>query len=647
MASLATDVKWGSSPTNYFNFSYSKQRSGTTQQYKITVECEPLTGASYFGFPIYVEITVNGKVAATKTLKSASPSQWSSALTYTTAWLDVANKTTGTTPLKIRVYSGSGSSRNTTYSYSMDIDPAASLVKATDANIESVSSVIFTRYNSAFTHTLAYKAEGQSAYTTIFTKQSGTSYAWTVPKSLYSLIPNDTEIEVTLRCQTYSGSTLMGTDTCTMTATAAKSKCAPAVSVTAVDNNANTIALTGSNKKIIKYHSDIAVEAEATQKNSAKISKVTLKCGSSTATGTSKTFTDAESVSVSATATDSRGYSTTANATGLSLIKYVKLTANTTAKRTNPTSDEITVTTKGNYFNDTFGAVNNTLTVQIAYKLQGAESFNSYADMTVEISGNTYTATTTLTGFDYTQNYDVRIRAQDQIYKYNGPLASAIYNNFVLRKGIPIFDWGENDFQFNVPVHLVANQYNKNNTCGLDAHNSDIVNLNGVYFRDDTDTEDEGIKFYRDGTNWDRLYASGGSIYFQPKCPENAIAYFLYRAGNKPYWEAGDSETVTNVFAGFVTGGRQTFYLNIPLTKPTAAGAVSVSGEVIGRGISGYVLDSYNKPINLAGGSGYTVTASKTISGIRVLISYDSEQTAGLTNNTPIAWYGTITVKFS
>ena len=457
MASLATDVTWGSSPTNYFNFSYSKQRSGTTQQYKITIECEPLTGSHYFGFPIYLEITVNGKVAATKTLKSASPSQWSSALTYTTAWLDVANKTTGTTPLKIRVYSGSGSSRNTTYSYSLDIDPAASLVKATDANIESVSSVIFTRYNSAFTHTLAYKAAGQSSYTTIFEKKNVTSYAWTIPKALYKLIPNDTEIEVTLRCQTYSGSTLMGTDTCTMTATAAKSKCAPSVSITAEDSNANSYALTGNKKKIIKYHSDIAVTATATEKNEAKISKVTLKCGSSTATGTSKTFTDAESVSVSATATDSRGYSTTANATGLTLINYVKLTANTTVKRTTSTGDEVVVTTKGNYYNGSFGAQTNTLKAQVRYKPQSQEAYadsDKYADMTITISGNTYTAKATLTGFDYQQAYDIRVRVQDKIYVYEGPLADAKYNNIKLSKGIPIFDWGENDIQFNVSARF-------------------------------------------------------------------------------------------------------------------------------------------------------------------------------------------------
>lgn len=576
MASIATDVKWGSGPEIYFNFSYSKQRSGTTQQYKITVECEPLTGSYYFGYPIYLEISVNGSVAATKTLKSASPSQWSSALTYTTGWISVANKTTGTTPIKIRVYSGSGSSRNATCSYSLAIDPAASLISATDADIESVSSVIFTSYNSAFTHSLAYKAEGQSGYTAIFTKQSYATYGWTVPKTLYSLIPKDTEIEVSLRCQTYSGSMLIGTEYCTMTATTSWSKCAPSVSVTAYDSNANTVELTGSNKKIVKYHSDIAVTATAETKNNADISKVTLVCGSDTYNGNSKTFTDAESANVGASVTDDRGYTRTASVTDLTLVNYIKLTANTTAKRAGPTSDEVTVTTKGNFFNNSFGAVNNSLTVQIAYKLQSDDAFGNYANMTVKISGNTYTATATITGLDYTQNYNVRIRAQDEIYKYGGALADPVYNNFVLRKGVPIFDWGEEDFNFNVP-----------------------------------------IKRSKDGVTINLCY------------------------------EPGDQETINTTYAGYVSGGRTEFVFQVPLSKPILASSFSLSGTLRGRGVNGYILDSYNTPVDIAGGDGYTVTATKNAGGIRVALNYDTEQTGGVANNTPVVWYGAVTITFS
>ena len=116
MATIATDVKWGSSPNIYFDFSYEKKREGSTQYYRITVSCDPITGSSYFGYPIYVQIYLDGKSKATHTLKAASPNRWTSAISHTTGWLSVS-KTSGTTALAIRIYSGSGSSRDTTYNY--------------------------------------------------------------------------------------------------------------------------------------------------------------------------------------------------------------------------------------------------------------------------------------------------------------------------------------------------------------------------------------------------------------------------------------------------------------------------------------------------------------------------------------------------
>ena len=254
MATIATDVQWGSGPKIYFDFSYEKKREGSSQYYKITVSCDPLSGDHYFGYPIYLEIKLDGTKAATKTLKSASPSQWSSAISYTTGWLEVPNKTTGTTSLAIRIYSGSGSSRNSTYNYSLDIDPAASKISATDANIESVSTISITTFSTLFTTSVSYKATGQRSYTTIWTKKPYTSYGWTVPSSLYSLIPNDREIEITLKCVTYLNDTIVEVDYCTMTATTAENKCKPAVSVIAVDVNTNTVALTGNKKKIIRNY---------------------------------------------------------------------------------------------------------------------------------------------------------------------------------------------------------------------------------------------------------------------------------------------------------------------------------------------------------------------------------------------------------
>lgn len=457
MATIASNVTWGSSPKIYFDFSYEKKREGSTQYYKITVSCDPLTGSSYFGYPIYLRIKLDGTTAATKTLKSASPSQWSSAKTYTTDWLEVPNKTTGTTSLAIRIYSGSGSSRDKTYNYSLDIDPAASKISATDANIESTSTISIKKYDAGFYTKVYYQAAGQSSKTLIFASETDTSYGWTVPSSLYSLIPNDKEIEITLSCATYSEGTLIGTETCTMTATTAASKCNPAVSVIAVDTNTNTVALTGNNKKIVKGFSDVAATVTAKAYNSASISSVSVTCGSAKKTGTSVTFSKAESATIKATATDSRGYSNSATASGLTLINYIVPTIVATISRESPTSDTVNISATGKWFNGSFGSVTNTLKVQVRYKPKNQTSYedtDEYVDMIVTTSGNTYSASVSLTGLDYTQAYSIRIRVSDAIHVYDGPLAAPVYKNTEISKGIPVFDWGEEDFNFNVPVTI-------------------------------------------------------------------------------------------------------------------------------------------------------------------------------------------------
>lgn len=331
-----------------------------------------------------------------------------------------------------------------------------SIISATDANVESTSIISVTRYNSDFTTTVSYKAAGQSGYTAIWTKQKHSSYGWKIPSSLYSLIPNEKEIDITLQCQTYSGSTLIGTKTCTLTATTSESKCKPDVSVTAVDTNTNTVALTGSNKKIIKGFSDVKVTTTATAKNSASISSVSATCGSAKKTGTSVTFSKAESATIKATANDSRGYSNSATASGLTLIDYIIPTITETISRESPTSDKVNISVKGNWFNGTFGSVVNTLKVEVRYKPKSQSAYadsDKYVEMAVDTSDNTYTATLTLSGLEYTNAYSIRIRVRDAIHVYEGPLAEPVYRNTEISKGVPVFDWGENDFRFNVPLY--------------------------------------------------------------------------------------------------------------------------------------------------------------------------------------------------
>lgn len=324
----------------------------------------------------------------------------------------------------------------------------ASTITATDSYIESTSSVIFARKNSTYTHTLEYKADGQTAYSTIFTKQDVTAYGWQVPTDLYSLIPSSRSVQVTLRCTTYTSSgTVVGSPTyCTMTASTSESKCAPEVSVTAEETDAAIIALTGSNKKLIKGYGTVQITTTATIKNSATLGSISVICGAKTGTGAVATIAAPETSTIKSTVTDSRAYTTTKTASGMSMIEYTPLTANATAARAGDTSGNVTVTCTGNFFNSTLGAVKNTLSVQVRYKLQSATEYTvAYADMTVTI-GWQYSATITLTGLSYNQAYTIQVKATDKL--------TAVISEAPISKAIPLFDWGEEDFKFNIPVNV-------------------------------------------------------------------------------------------------------------------------------------------------------------------------------------------------
>lgn len=115
-------IQWGGVPKIGVSFGYDSRRSGSTMQYRIYVTVAPLTGASYFGYPIYLSVTVDGgSVCSGHTLKAASPSRWSSAIEYDSGWVTAAGAV-GTAPLGIRLYSGSGSARDDSYGYALPVE---------------------------------------------------------------------------------------------------------------------------------------------------------------------------------------------------------------------------------------------------------------------------------------------------------------------------------------------------------------------------------------------------------------------------------------------------------------------------------------------------------------------------------------------
>ena len=215
----------------------------------------------------------------------------------------------------------------------------------------------------------------------------------------------------------------------------------PTINPTIKDTNSTTVALTGDSSILVKYYSNAAVTigAAAVKKASLKSQKVVCGNKSLTANGT---MTAIESNSFVFTATDSRG-NTTTKTVKPSFVNYVKLTCSL-GNNMPDGEGNMTVKVSGNYFNGSFGTKSNSLNVYYRYKTVGG-SYSSWTAMTVTKSGNTYSATANLTGLDYQTTYVVQAYAQDALATVN-----SVEKNV---KATPVFDWGDSDFKFNVPVY--------------------------------------------------------------------------------------------------------------------------------------------------------------------------------------------------
>ena len=317
----------------------------------------------------------------------------------------------------------------------------ASSVTCSIADIGSAPTIQISRNSSSYTHTLTYEFGSLSG--TIATKTSDTTItSWVLPTSFYAEIPNAKSGTGTITCNTYSGDTLLGTKTCSFTATTNESLCKPTLSPTVEDSNSIAIGVTGNKNTLIIYFSDAAITTGAAARNSATLISQKVTCGSKSITTSSGTIEDVESGTFTFTATDSRGYSTTQTVTK-DIINYINPTCNLNIS--NPTTDgSLSFTITGNYYNGSFGAVNNTLSVYYKYKTSGGNYSDNIEATNITLNNNTYTATISLTGLDYKETYTFQAFTIDKIKSVNS--AEKVI------KTTPVFSWSNDDFEFNVPV---------------------------------------------------------------------------------------------------------------------------------------------------------------------------------------------------
>ena len=434
-----------------------------TQNYltrETTLSWEAVGGGTYTGNPIVCElrVTIDGAVEFYKEATSANRVNCSIGTVLASGTKVIKHNTDGTRQVTMSVEAGISEwaiNHTGSKTFTLDVIPQDSEIGATDANIGSKSTIVISKQSSSYTHSIKYEFGNLSGYITSNggissseVKFSATSVSFTIPSSFYAEIPNAKSGECKLTCTTYLNSTKIGEATTTsFTVTAAASVCAPSVSGTVADVNSITAALTGDASKLIRYFSEALCTITATAKNSATIK--TKKIGGVVVTGNTRTIPGIEASSVEFSATDSRGYSSSVNVKS-TLIPYVKLTANAYLNRVDPTSGNAILSVKGNYFKDSFGAVSNSLSVKYRIGKSG-ESYGSWIEVSPVIGEDNYTLSIPLSGLDYRYAYSAQVVCEDKLVSKDVTAT--------VSKGIPVADWGESDFRFNVPVVLSPSSY--------------------------------------------------------------------------------------------------------------------------------------------------------------------------------------------
>lgn len=342
-------------------------------------------------------------------------------------------------------YCSGTSLTETTISQTVELDTIAraSTIGASDGFIGSAVTISVQQKSLAYTHSIAWSFGALTGYIGANwenaqeeAKLSDTSISFTLPEAFYGQIPDSPTGVCTLTCRTWSADTQIGqAQTCTFLVTARESLCAPQITGTILDQNAATTALTGDPSILVRGMSEAYCMAQAQAKKEARLSAIRIN--GITAEDAEATFPAFEGTQVVFYAADTRGYFNTYTLP-VELIPYVKLTAVVSCQRTDPTSGNAALVVEGQYFSGSFGAEENAL--QVTCSVNGGDP----VVISPEITENGYKGQTVLSGLDYTCSHRIEVTVSDKL--------SGITRTVSVGKGIPVFDWGEQDFVFHVPV---------------------------------------------------------------------------------------------------------------------------------------------------------------------------------------------------
>jgi hypothetical protein len=359
------------------------------------------------------------------------------------------------------------------------------------------TQTIYTyRASSSFTHTLRYKIG-----TTTGTIATGveTAHYWAVPESLMTVIPNKTSATMFVYCDTYNGSTFIGTESVQFEVTVPSSVTPTFSTITHSENVSAVSAVTSSyvqNKSRLNLAISGAAGAYGSTIESYEINFDGVQYSASSVV--SNVVKNYGTLTITGKITDSRGRSQT-KTVNVSVLQYSppRISQFTVARATSggvasDTGTYANVNRAG--FWDTLGGTNN-LTIKIKSKLRSSATWIEKSSV-VATTGN-FSSSVTVGTYPLTESHDFMVEVTDSF--------STTIALTVLSTGLVTMSWSSDGVGIGKvweqgALDVEGNSYfNGEMTVTGGANVSGNVNVGGYLDVDGA------------------LYANSGSIYgFQP-----------------------------------------------------------------------------------------------------------------------------------
>lgn len=455
---------------------------------------------------------------------------------YTSDWITVKNKTSNTTPFSftIKDTNNVGWCNYSSSVYYLQVSPAGSEINnVPNFTIGTNFVVSLTKYNSNFYDVLTIKI-GSTTIKTINGATSSQTVSFTSSElnSIYNATLTTQQPTFTFNLSTYTDSnkgTLVGNAT---PKTAIGSYSNPNPTISSKSSSAtNTQSLTGSASKIVLNASNVTITINFNLKYNATLKKVTIGGKTATISGSSASITidKPNTNSFSISAEDSRQYKVNDTYTITNYVVYVPLTFVPTVARNEPTDGKVNISYNDSYYAGSFGSTDNTLTVEYRSRcISDNESFASDGSdwvslsPTITTSTNKYSQNVTLENYNYQKSYEFELRAKDKL--------NTIYlKNVQIGIGIPVWDFGEDDFNVNGTFEAKSIKVNGNPIFETteSSYNYDLNTLtqSGIYYTNAYATNAP--------ESWCKVLVMGG---YKNTTDNMDVAQFAISIGGKDMW---------------------------------------------------------------------------------------------------------------